>query len=248
MVLKSQGIILIIPAYNESEVLPAVLRRIDEEDVDLQCVVVDDGSDDDTAGVARGHGATVIRHAFNLGYGAALQTGYKYALAEGAGFVVQMDADGQHDPREIRKLLEPVRQGTCDVMIGSRFLGSIGYEMGPVRHAGRWLFQSVGRLFGLSVTDPTSGFQAMNRAVIAHYTQDYFPSDYPDVDVLVGLQRHGGIIHECPVCMTSATRESRIHGGLRPVYYVYKMILSFWSAGAKESLKADRLENSIRKE
>jgi len=235
---------LIIPAYNEAEALPKLMAILHDAKLALQCVVVDDGSEDDTSLVAHTHGAIVIRHPFNLGYGAALQTGYKYALAEGAGFVVQLDADGQHDPRDIEKLLLPVQQGQCDIMIGSRFLDSTGYAMGPLRQMGRGLFRMIGRLFGLSVADPTSGFQAMNRAVIEHYVQDFFPTDFPDVDVLVGLRRRGGTIRECPVHMTSATRGSRIHSGLRPIYYVYKMLLSLWSAGSQRLVNTDSLENS----
>ena len=239
--------ILIIPAYNEAEALPRLMAILHDAEPALQCVVVDDGSEDDTSRVARKHGAIVIRHPFNLGYGAALQTGYKYALAEGARFIVQLDADGQHDPRDIEKLLLPVQEGQCDIMIGSRFLDSRGYAMGPVRQMGRALFRMIGHLFGLAVADPTSGFQAMNRAVVEHYTQDFFPTDFPDVDVLVRIRRGGGMIRECGVHMKNATRGSRIHCGLRPIYYVYKMLLSLWSAGSQRLVEADAFETS-RKE
>ena len=114
-------------------------------------------------------GARVLRHPYNLGYGAAVQTGYKYALAQGATSVVQMDADGQHDPRQIPRLLEPVRRGECDLAIGSRFLAGGSYRMSFGKAIGRGVFRGLARLFGIDVTDPTSGFQAMNRRVLEIY-------------------------------------------------------------------------------
>ncbi len=114
--------LLLIPAFDEATSLPEVLRRVERAVSDVPVVVVDDGSRDETARVARAHGARVLRHPYNLGYGAALQTGYKYALRGGFRFLVQMDADGQHDPEQIHRLLEPLRAGDCDLLIGSRFL------------------------------------------------------------------------------------------------------------------------------
>ena len=136
--------IVLMPAYNEAENLPRVLPALAQSAQDCELVVVDDGSGDDTSSIAAAHGATVLRHPFNLGYGAALQTGYKYALRRGARLLVQLDADGQHDPEDIPRLLAPIRQEQCDLVIGSRFLTETGYEMGAAKSAGRWLFQSPG--------------------------------------------------------------------------------------------------------
>jgi glycosyltransferase involved in cell wall biosynthesis len=221
---------LILPAYDEGERIGQVLDRVRDADLSLTCVVVDDGSSDDTAERARERGAVVLRHPFNLGYGAALQTGYKYALAAGADRVVQMDADGQHDPSLIPRLVDRVASGQCDLVIGSRFLEPGGYQMQRLRRLGRGLFRGVARMLGLSITDPTSGFQAMNRAVLELYVSDDFPTDYPDVDVLVTVHRNRLVVGECPVTMRAETRQSRMHGGLRSIYYVYKMLLSLWAA------------------
>src|SRR5262245_55463338 len=100
--------VLVIPAFNEAPRLPRLLERIAAERLDLEVVVVDDGSRDATAALALAAGVTALRHPFNLGYGAGLQTGYKYALEVGARWVVQMDADGQHDPSDIARLLAPL--------------------------------------------------------------------------------------------------------------------------------------------
>jgi glycosyltransferase involved in cell wall biosynthesis len=232
--------LLVIPAHDEADHLPAVLQRVAEADPGLAVVVVDDGSSDATAAVAAAAGARVIRHPYNLGYGAAVQTGYKYALARGVEFVVQLDADGQHDPAQIPRLLDPVRRGECDLAIGSRFLGTGNYRMGAGRAIGRDLFRGLARLFGIRVTDPTSGFQALNRRVLEIYAGDFFPSDFPDVDVLVVAHRSGARICEVPVEMSEGTRASRLHGGLRPIYYTYKMLLSLWAASARRGGHPDR--------
>jgi glycosyltransferase involved in cell wall biosynthesis len=225
--------VLVIPAYCEETRIGPVLRRIAETLEGYEVVVVDDGSTDGTSEVARAEGATVLRHPFNMGYGAALQTGYKYAVRTGARLVVQMDADGQHDPADARGLAQPIEEGECDLVIGSRFLGAGDYQMETLKRLGRGLFQLVLRAFGVRVTDPTSGYQAMGREVLDLYVRDLFPSDYPDVDVLLAAHRHGLRIAERPVSMSESVRQSTLHAGLAPVYYVYKMALSVWAASAR---------------
>jgi glycosyltransferase involved in cell wall biosynthesis len=226
---RARGVV-VIPAFNEAPRLPALLAQISEQRLDLEVAVVDDGSRDGTAAVAARAGATVLRHPFNLGYGAGLQTGYKYALSVGASWVVQMDADGQHDPRDIARLLAPIERGECDLVIGSRFLAPTGYHMGVTRTLGRRFFVSLARAFGIRVTDPTSGFQALGRRVLELYVGDAFPSDYPDVDVLLTAHRHGLEVREISVEMHESQRKSTLHGGLRSIWYVYKMLLAVWAA------------------
>jgi glycosyltransferase involved in cell wall biosynthesis len=222
---------ILIPAFDEAQRLGDVLRRLAEYSSGFDVVVVDDGSRDATAEVAAAAGARVLRHSFNLGYGAALQTG-KYAWRAGIELLIQLDADGQHDPADAAALLEPVERGELDLVIGSRFLGAGAYRMGALRSAGRALFQSVLQAFGLRVTDPTSGFQAMNRAVLELYTGDAFPTDYPDVDVLLAAHRQGLRVGERSVTMAQSARASSLHSGWAPIYYVYKMMLSVWAASA----------------
>ncbi len=228
--------ILIIPAYNEAGRLESVLADVASVAPGFRVVVVDDGSEDGTAELARRAGAFVLRHPFNLGYGVALQTGYKYALRSGASLLVQMDADGQHAARDIARLVEPIRRDECDLVVGSRFLEATGYRHGPLRTIGRWLFGGLVRLAGLRISDPTSGFQAMNRRVLEVYAADFFPTDYPDVDVLLAAYRRGLRVGECSVRMSPGPRSSSLHGGLRTFYYVYKMLLSTWSAATAAEL------------
>ncbi len=222
--------LLLIPAWNEERRLPSLLEALARIAPELEIVVIDDGSSDATADVARARGARVLRHPINLGYGAALQTGYKYALRRGAELVAQMDADGQHDPADLPRLLAPVLRGEADLVIGSRFLGEGAYRMGALRSAGRLLFRGIARAAGLRVTDPTSGFQALGPRVLELYASELvFPSDFPDVDVLLAAHRRGIRIAERPVQMRAAERESTLHAGWRPLYYVYMMLLSLWA-------------------
>ena len=225
--------LLILPAFEEADRLPAVLADLRESGLALDVVVVDDGSSDATAEVAAAGGARVVRHPFNLGYGAALQTGYKLALASGAPVVAQMDADGQHRADQLDALLAPVQRGEADLVVGSRFLEETAYRMGPLKGFGRRLFGLFGRCVGLRVSDPTSGFQAMNRRVLELYGSDFFPTDFPDIDVLVAAHRNGLRIRECPVRMDPSPRKSTLHSGLRPLYYVYRTALAFWAASAR---------------
>jgi glycosyltransferase involved in cell wall biosynthesis len=226
------AVYLIIPALNEAKSLPHVFEAIADAGLEAEIVVVDDGSTDDTAETATALGARVIRHPFNMGYGAAIQTGYMYALEHGAELLVQMDADGQHDPRQIPAMVEPIRRDECDLVIASRFLEVTGYRMGWVRTAGRKIFEALGNLAGVKVTDPTSGFQAMNAATLELYVQDFFPHDYPDVDVLVTATRHGLRVRECASLMHPGLRASKLHGGTRAFYYAYKMLVSMWAASS----------------
>jgi glycosyltransferase involved in cell wall biosynthesis len=232
--------LLIIPAYNEAQNLPAVLRDLRSADLDLEIVVLDDGSSDDTAAVATAGGAYLVRHPFNLGYGTALQTGYKLALLRRAPLLVQMDADGQHRPSEVADLIEPVLGDTADLVVGSRFLEPSAYVMGPLKRLGRELFRVLAGWAGLRVTDPTSGFQAMNERVLQLYATDFYPTDFPDIDVLLTAHRHGLRIRECPVHMDPGTRKSSLHSGLRPLFYVYRTALALWVAARSGRVDSTR--------
>lgn len=220
--------VVIIPAYNEESAigdLIAVIQTVVGDMADI--VVVNDGSRDNTAGVALRAGAVVITHPFNMGYGVTIQTGYKYAYAKGYEYLVQIDGDGQHDPMYILRLLEPVMKGIADLALGSRFQDAGSYNPPMIRRAGMYFFGSlVSLLIGRRISDPTSGYQALNRSVIAFLTSDTFPYDYPDADVLLMLGLNGFSINEVPVRMYANSVGKTMHNGLKPLYYVFKMLLS----------------------
>jgi len=202
---------------------------------DADVLIVDDGSSDDTGQRATEAGASVLRLPFNLGYGAALQTGYKYALARGYDLLVQMDGDGQHPASEIAGLLGSLDEGDTDLVVGSRFLGRADYRIPRLRLIGIRLFSWLTSLLARrKVTDPTSGFQAMNRRVMRFYGQDFYPYDYPDADMLVRVHYGGLSFREVPVVMLGGPPGKSMHSGLRPAYYVYKLLLSLaltWVSG-----------------
>ncbi len=218
--------LVLLPAFNESATIGSVIERVCSVLPEADCLVINDGSTDDTAAIAARRNATVVSHIFNMGYGVALQTGYKYAVQKGYEFLVQIDADGQHDPSCIPRVLERVVSGTCDLCIGSRFLEGTSYSIPLLRRAGMYIFRRIAtRLIGTTITDPTSGFQAMNRRVVEFCTKDIYPTDYPDTDLLVLLHRNHFRIMEVPVRMLPTTSGKSIHSGMKPLYYLFKMTL-----------------------
>jgi len=222
-------ILVIIPTYNEEARIGEVIQRVREINPAYAIAVINDGSRDNTVQAAKAAGAEVISHPFNLGYGVAIQTGYKYALAKGFDFLVQIDGDGQHDPAFIPKVLEPVLQGDTDLALGSRFLGVESYDPSPVRRAGMAFFcKLVSMLIGRHITDSTSGYQAFNLRVIRYFTSEVFPWDYPDADMLLTLHRAGFRIKEVPVRMYASASGKSMHSGLKPLYYIFKMLLSMF--------------------
>lgn len=199
-----------------------------------EILIVDDGSRDGTRQRAEAEGVKVVSHPFNLGYGSALQTGYKYALKEGYGAIVQLDGDGQHDPSFLSDLLDAIQSGEADIAIGSRFLknedtasGFQSYHPPLLRKLGMRFFGMIASwLTRQKITDPTSGYQAMSRKALEWVSGDHFPVDYPDADVIIMLHRAGFRIKEVPVQMFASKDKKSMHSGWKPVYYLFKMLLS----------------------
>ncbi len=220
--------LVIIPAFNESLKIGDIIEKVKKSLAEADILIVDDGSSDRTAEVASKHGVKAVSLPFNLGYGAALETGYKYGFKEGYEYVVQMDADGQHEPRCINDLLAGLKNGEADIVIGSRYLKDCGYKTTFARYIGTFIFSKIATLFsGQKITDPTSGFQALNRKVLEFFIKGFYPSDYPDADVLILLNKSGFRISEIPVIMYSSDSKKSMHAGFfKPLYYNFKMFLS----------------------
>lgn len=219
---------IIIPAFNEEENMVSVIDGVKKYS-DADILVVDDGSADRTAERAAKAGAMVVRHPFNMGYGATLQTGYKYAVKKKYDFLVQIDGDGQHDPQYIPALFREVEAGRCDVAIGSRFLGEGRYPLGALKWVGIHMLRFATRFFiREKITDPTSGYQCLKRDVLKVFTKDLFPCDYPDANMLILLHWMAFTIKEVPVTMRPNHEGRSMHEGVFTVtYYFFKMFLSF---------------------
>lgn len=219
-------VLVIVPALNEEESLPALLEELARVAPGYDALVVDDGSRDGTARIARELGVPVLRHAVNLGVGAALQTGFGWALDHGYDIAVQLDADGQHDPRDLDDLVRPVDEGACDVAIGSRYVAASEYRTPRTRRLGMLLFSGVVWLaLRERIADTTSGFRAYHRRVMEVCRHD-FPRDFPDAPLLIGLARRGFRLREVPVTMRERQRGQSFYTLGKSLYYPYKNLLA----------------------
>lgn len=225
----SGNLLIVIPAYNEAGRVGDVVRDVRTTLPEADILVIDDGSTDDTATEARDAGALVARLPLNSGYGAALQTGYKYAVRFGYASIGQIDADGQHQASYLPEMLAALDEQSADVVIGSRFLGGDGhYKASRARAVGIALFGRIASTITRQrITDPTSGYQVMRADVARFFCSDVYPSDYPDADILILLNRSGFKVREVPVQMRQGTNVS-MHSGHKSLYYVYKMVLSIF--------------------
>jgi glycosyltransferase involved in cell wall biosynthesis len=230
MIRKRQGsdTLVIIPAYREAGRIKHVITGIRQQAPELDILVVDDGSPDRTVREALEAGALVASHPLNMGYGAAVQTGFKYARRHGYDYVVQIDGDGQHEARCISDLLAAVREPDVDIAMGSRWLGLAEYHGPILRKFGKFFFGFLASfLTRHEVTDPTTGFQAMTSDVVDFFCTDVYPVDYPDANVIIMLDRAEFRIREVPVIMYRDDSGQSMHSGLlRPIFYGFKMMMS----------------------
>lgn len=223
--------ILIIPAHNEAENIGGVIAEIAALKLPTDLLVVDDGSSDRTASIAERRGARVVRLPFNLGYGAAVQTGLLYAATNGYDACVLIDGDAQHDPKYIPALLAPLAAGEADLALGSRFLGRADYSIPLGRRLGMIVFSKLASVFThQQITDPTSGFQAIGSRLMKFFVNDNYPYDFPDADTLIRLYFAGFKIKEVPVTIRPRVHGASMHGPAQSLYYAYKMFFSIFIA------------------
>ena len=224
---KKSRVLVIIPAYNEEKNVSRVIDKIQKIRPGVDVVVIDDGSSDDTAKVAREKGARVLSHCVNLGAGAATQTGYRYALRYPYEFIVQLDADGQHEPQCINDLITILKNNLADMVIGSRFSGKKSYRPCWIRRTGMSIFGTILSLvIGQRISDSSSGFRALKREIADFFASINYPSDYQDADVIMLAHFAGFRIKEVPVIMHEDLSGRSQLGGHRLVYYGFKTLLS----------------------
>lgn len=220
--------LIIIPALNEAANIQNVIRDICRHFRDADIVVIDDGSRDETGKMARSEGVNVLTLPFNLGIGAAMQTGYRYANLRGYETAIQFDGDGQHRADQLAALLQPLIAGEADIVIGSRFIEKGVYDAEIPRFLGiQILSKIISLLVRQRITDPTSGFRAVNRRIIEYYSAAY-PDDYPEPEAIVLLSRLGFRIKEVPVRMEKRVLGSSSITLVRGLYYMIKVLLAIF--------------------
>jgi glycosyltransferase involved in cell wall biosynthesis len=226
-VTDGQRALVVMPAYNEQLSVDAVVTAV--LGAGLPVCVVDDGSTDETSAVARAAGATVLRLPLNLGVGGALRCGFRYAIANGYDVVVQVDADGQHDPAQVRDLLSALESTGADMVIGSRFAeGSGAYAVrGPRRLAMALLARRAAKATGVHVADSTSGFRAIRRPLLDRFAVNY-PIEYlgDTVEALIEAGRAGAKVVEHPIAMSPRTHGSGSAGLVASLWYVLRVIIA----------------------
>ena len=226
---RSNTNLAVVPAYNESATVVRVVRELNEVAPDFDVLVVDDGSTDATADLARAAGARVLRLPFNLGIGGAVQAGFAFALENGYERMVQVDGDGQHLAAEIPTLQRVMDSDPAVGMVcGSRFLTDSGYLAPISRRTGIHIFAFLlSRIVGQRVTDPTSGFRLYNRRAITLFARDY-PHDYPEVEAVLMVHHHQLQMREVSVKMLErGGGVSSIRSG-KSAYYMVKVLLAIF--------------------
>jgi glycosyltransferase involved in cell wall biosynthesis len=223
----ARRIAVIIPAYNEERTIADVVRGVKNLGPEYQVIVVNDCSTDRTTENAEQEGAIVLELPINLGIGGAVQTGFKYALANGFDACIQADGDGQHPPHQIPVVVAPLFEEGFDMVVGSRFFSS-HYRVPVMRSAGiRIISLFIKLATGATVRDTTSGFRAINRKVMECFSA-YYPQDYPEPEALLIVLLKRFKVTEVPVSMNYREHGISSITPARAAYYMVKVLLAMF--------------------
>lgn len=220
--INGRQVLIVVPALNEASSIGEVVAEVRGELPGVDVLVVDDGSSDDTAAVAKAAGAAVARLPYNLGVGGAMRLGYRYARDHGYDVAIQVDADGQHDPRYVPKLVDAL--GEADLVIGARFAGEGEYQArGPRRWAMTMLSVVLSRLAHTKLTDTTSGFRACNRRLIELFAR-WYPAEYlgDTIETLVRVARSKYRVAQVPVAMRNRIAGTPSHSPVKATIYLFR--------------------------
>lgn len=226
LVPERSALLVIMPAWNEGETVGNTVREVLGQNKGYDVLVVDDGSSDNTARLAGEAGATVLRLPFNLGVGGAMRAGFKYAHHHGYRRVIQVDSDGQHDPRDIERVVQGLE--TADISIGARFAEEGDYQVkGPRKWAMAVLAGVISRLARTKLTDVTSGFRAANVRAINQYL-DHYPAEYlgDTIDSLVVAIRSGCTVTQVPVTMRVRQGGTPSHNPAKSALYLLRSVFA----------------------
>lgn len=218
--------LVIIPALNEEDSIAHVIGLIHHHAPWADVAVINDGSTDRTQAIAESCGAVVLPMPYNVGIGAAVQTGMMYAARNGYQVAVQNDGDGQHSPAEIPLIVSELLKGEADIVIGSRYIEDRGYVTPAARRIGIVILaRIISWIIRQRTTDPTSGFRASNRRAIEFCAENY-PHDYPEPEAVVILHRAGLRVCEIPVTMNPRYGGQSSITPLKSGYYMVKVIMA----------------------
>lgn len=218
--------LIIIPAYNESENILNTVKCIEKDAPDFDYIVINDCSKDNTVEILENNHLNFVNLPVNLGIGGAVQTGYQYALENGYDVAVQVDGDGQHDPKFLGDLFETLVKENADMVIGSRFIKNEGFQSTFMRRVGITYFTKlIHSLTRKTITDPTSGFRMCNRRVIELFSKDY-PRDFPEPESIVALLKRKMKVIEVPVQMKERQGGESSINASKSVYYMIKVSLA----------------------
>lgn len=231
--------LVIIPAYNEEETIASVIAALHEAVPGFDVLVVDDGSHDRTASIVRRQaGVELVRMPYNVGIGAAMQTGFKYAYRNGYDVAIQCDADGQHPADQIERLVTRLQQGDADLVVGSRYVADSEYTPSFSRRVGKSLLSRwVDAVIGGGITDTTSGFRAVNRRALEMFCRHY-PEDYPEAEALVIMHKSGLRAVEVPVHMNPRQGGATSIRPRHAAYYMVKVGLAIFINAFKRFTRA----------
>lgn len=237
---EKKKVLILIPVYNEEKSLENLFRELDRPEIRefADCVFINDGSTDRSERILEESGREYVSHIYNMGYGSALQTGYKYAVRNGYGCLIQMDADGQHDICNVQRISEALGQkdesgALPDIVLGSRYLpGSTPFPTGFMKRFAMSVFRGLIRLAtGKRITDPTSGLQGLSGDVVRYYAGfNHFDDKYPDANMLLQMLLLGYRVREIPAVMHPRVSGVSMHSGLKPVIYMFRMSICMIAA------------------
>ena len=218
--------LIIIPAYNEEANIEKTVETILRDSKGFDYVIINDCSTDRTRQICEEKGYHVVNLPINLGIGGAVQTGYKYAVRNGYEMAVQVDGDGQHDPKFLEEMADYLETNDLDMVIGSRFIQKQGFQSSGLRRVGiRFFTWLIKALTGATITDPTSGLRMIGKNVLAIFATDY-PKDYPEPESVVAILRRKMKVKEIPVIMHEREGGVSSISMKKSVYYMIKVTLA----------------------
>ncbi len=234
--MAKKELLVIIPAYNEEKNICRVFEQLEQFDIlsIADVLVIDDASCDHTGRIVREKQYELITHIYNLGYGSALQSGYKYAVRRNYEYVIQMDADGQHDVCNIPVIYKELKGKSVnaekpDIVLGARFMKEssdfpVSWMKKTAYHMFRFLIRHI---TGMRIADPTTGLQGLDRRAFVYYSEyNHFDDKYPDANVLMQMLLMGYRVKEVPAVMHARESGASMHSGLKPVWYMMRMLFS----------------------